>query len=234
MQHHLLGVSHLYVLASKLPDETAHRMGLYGVDARLCVCLSQVKFVPFNPTDKYTIATIQDASGGPVYRLMKGAPQVQLLWVSCGYFVKASGKAALEYVHSLSTCLLWLHNRFSRTGCLVHACRRGAEIWLVWRAQMQTLCPINRQQPTYKHLAACPRAGGPQELQERQPCGGGGEDHRVCRPRLPRPGPRPRARRGWCVLSDSKPCYLFYMLMCLRPWVQIEALGPDFESDESK
>lgn len=107
MQHHLLGVSHLYVLAFKLPNETAHEMGLYGVDACLCVCLPQVKFVPFNPTDKYTIATIQDASGGPVYRLMKGAPQVRLLWVSCGYFVKTSGKAALEFslaFHSFTRC----------------------------------------------------------------------------------------------------------------------------------
>ncbi len=54
------------------------------------------KFVPFNPTDKYTIATIQDASGGPVYRLMKGAPQVQC--GSCrgcsGMMFRASGRSS--------------------------------------------------------------------------------------------------------------------------------------------
>mmetsp|Transcript_11130 Transcript_11130/g.33371 ORF Transcript_11130/g.33371 Transcript_11130/m.33371 type:complete len:1061 (-) Transcript_11130:545-3727(-) len=39
----------------------------------------QVKFVPFNPTDKYTIATVlSNDEGGKPYRLMKGAPQVVL------------------------------------------------------------------------------------------------------------------------------------------------------------
>lgn len=38
----------------------------------------QVRFVPFNPTDKYTIATIVENNGGKPYRLMKGAPQVVL------------------------------------------------------------------------------------------------------------------------------------------------------------
>ena len=36
----------------------------------------QVKFVPFNPTDKYTIASVVPNDGSPPYRLMKGAPQV--------------------------------------------------------------------------------------------------------------------------------------------------------------
>ena len=36
----------------------------------------QIKFVPFNPTDKYTIGTIKPADGAATFRLMKGAPQV--------------------------------------------------------------------------------------------------------------------------------------------------------------
>ena len=36
----------------------------------------QIKFVPFNPTDKYTIGTIKPADGAETFRLMKGAPQV--------------------------------------------------------------------------------------------------------------------------------------------------------------
>jgi len=36
----------------------------------------QVKFVPFNPTDKYTIASVVPNDGSPPFRLMKGAPQV--------------------------------------------------------------------------------------------------------------------------------------------------------------
>ena len=38
----------------------------------------QIKFVPFNPTDKYTIASVVPNDGSPPYRLMKGAPQVLL------------------------------------------------------------------------------------------------------------------------------------------------------------
>jgi H+-transporting ATPase len=34
------------------------------------------KFVPFNPTDKYTIAHVTDPSSGETFRVMKGAPQV--------------------------------------------------------------------------------------------------------------------------------------------------------------
>ena len=37
----------------------------------------QVKFVPFNPTDKYTIASVVPGDGSPPFRLMKGAPQVR-------------------------------------------------------------------------------------------------------------------------------------------------------------
>ncbi|KAK9905489.1 hypothetical protein WJX75_000844 [Coccomyxa subellipsoidea] len=36
------------------------------------------KFVPFNPTDKYTIATVKDNKTGECTRIMKGAPQVVL------------------------------------------------------------------------------------------------------------------------------------------------------------
>lgn len=35
-----------------------------------------IKFVPFNPTDKFTCATIREEGTGKVYRLMKGSPQV--------------------------------------------------------------------------------------------------------------------------------------------------------------
>ena len=38
--------------------------------------LKQSKFVPFNPTDKYTIGFVTEPSSGNVYQLMKGAPQV--------------------------------------------------------------------------------------------------------------------------------------------------------------
>ena len=36
------------------------------------------KFVPFNPTDKYTIAIVKDNKTGECTRIMKGAPQVCL------------------------------------------------------------------------------------------------------------------------------------------------------------
>lgn len=35
-----------------------------------------IKFIPFNPTDKYTVAYRQDAKTGAIERIMKGAPQV--------------------------------------------------------------------------------------------------------------------------------------------------------------
>ena len=40
--------------------------------------LKQSKFVPFNPTDKYTIGFLGtvDKGDGSTYQLMKGAPQV--------------------------------------------------------------------------------------------------------------------------------------------------------------
>jgi hypothetical protein len=34
------------------------------------------KFIPFNPTDKYTVAYVQHKETGEVERVMKGAPQV--------------------------------------------------------------------------------------------------------------------------------------------------------------
>ena len=36
------------------------------------------KFVPFNPTDKYTIAVVKNKKTGEMKRLMKGAPQVRM------------------------------------------------------------------------------------------------------------------------------------------------------------
>ena len=36
-------------------------------------------FVPFNPTDKYTIATVRNKATGQRKRIMKGAPQVLTL-----------------------------------------------------------------------------------------------------------------------------------------------------------
>lgn len=38
--------------------------------------LKQSKFVPFNPTDKYTIGFVNNPADGSTYQLMKGAPQV--------------------------------------------------------------------------------------------------------------------------------------------------------------
>lgn len=37
---------------------------------------TMAKFVPFNPTDKYTIAFVRDNATGKIERVMKGAPQV--------------------------------------------------------------------------------------------------------------------------------------------------------------
>ena len=37
------------------------------------------KFVPFNPTDKYTIAVVKEKGNGKEHRIMKGAPQVCVL-----------------------------------------------------------------------------------------------------------------------------------------------------------
>ena len=43
----------------------------------------QTKYVPFNPTDKFTTAQIRQKSNGESFRLMKGAPQVSsLLWAN--------------------------------------------------------------------------------------------------------------------------------------------------------
>jgi hypothetical protein len=36
--------------------------------------------VPFNPTDKFTIAFVQDVKTGVIERVMKGAPQVGGIW----------------------------------------------------------------------------------------------------------------------------------------------------------
>eukprot|EP00878_Enallax_costatus_P000726 GHUV01000839.1.p1 GENE.GHUV01000839.1~~GHUV01000839.1.p1 ORF type:complete len:832 (+),score=189.21 GHUV01000839.1:2414-4909(+) len=38
----------------------------------------RLKFIPFNPNDKFTMAVIEDERTGQVFRLMKGAPQVVL------------------------------------------------------------------------------------------------------------------------------------------------------------
>ena len=43
-----------------------------------------VKFIPCNPTDKYTIAFIKDKHSGETIRLMKGAPQVSLSFKLAG------------------------------------------------------------------------------------------------------------------------------------------------------
>ena len=60
------------------------------------------KFVPFNPTDKFTIAFVQDVKTGVIERVMKGAPQVGG-WVrrvaGCGGWAggRAGGLAAARY-----------------------------------------------------------------------------------------------------------------------------------------
>lgn len=35
-----------------------------------------VRYIPFNPTDKFTQATIRDEKTGEIFRLLKGSPQV--------------------------------------------------------------------------------------------------------------------------------------------------------------
>lgn len=42
--------------------------------------LKQSKFVPFNPTDKYTIGFVNNPADGSTYQLLKGAPQVRPLY----------------------------------------------------------------------------------------------------------------------------------------------------------
>lgn len=37
---------------------------------------TRLRCVPFNPTDKFTLAVVRDDATGRVVRLMKGAPQV--------------------------------------------------------------------------------------------------------------------------------------------------------------
>lgn len=231
MQHRLLGVSHMYVPAFKLPDETAHEMGLYRVDACLCVCLPQVKFVPFNPTDKYTIATIQDASGGPVYRLMKGAPQVRLLCFSCGYFVRASGKAALEYVTrcqpACSGCAIVFEEpavlpHMQRTAC-VHS---GEELRYGWcgahrcksygrhNTHTSTLLLV-RVQVVLKNCKNVNRAAVEEKITEFA-----GRGYRALGlARAPGEGGAYFQILNYATSSHAK---------------MPEALGPDFESDESK
>lgn len=39
----------------------------------------RLKFVPFNPNDKFTMAVVEDEKTGQVFRLMKGAPQVSVV-----------------------------------------------------------------------------------------------------------------------------------------------------------
>jgi hypothetical protein len=51
----------------------------------LCMPL-QIKFVPFNPTDKYTIGTIRPGDGSETFRLMKGAPQARVDPVAVPFF----------------------------------------------------------------------------------------------------------------------------------------------------
>lgn len=38
----------------------------------------KLKWIPFNPTDKFTAVTLLDETSGRVFRLLKGSPQVVL------------------------------------------------------------------------------------------------------------------------------------------------------------
>ena len=69
----------------------------------------QVKFVPFNPTDKYTIASVVPNDGSPPFRLMKGAPQV---FSACPLTISYMAQPFM---------LLCLHHQPSHLpGCLPH------------------------------------------------------------------------------------------------------------------
>ena len=35
-----------------------------------------IKYIPFNPVDKFTCATVVDLATGEIVRLLKGSPQV--------------------------------------------------------------------------------------------------------------------------------------------------------------
>lgn len=63
------------------------------------------KFVPFNPTDKYTIAVVKNKQTGETKRIMKGAPQVRMknlpsrVQATCGLHC-----ALLQWTSSLQLC----------------------------------------------------------------------------------------------------------------------------------
>lgn len=71
-------------LSSQIDSEEAIDVVLhssYPEKDNLWTQYSQSKFIPFNPVDKYTAATITNNSTGEVCRLLKGAPQVPKLGV---------------------------------------------------------------------------------------------------------------------------------------------------------
>ncbi len=49
------------------------------------------KFIPFNPTDKYTIAHVKNNKTGETTRIMKGAPQVRLPSCWLGFLFALAG-----------------------------------------------------------------------------------------------------------------------------------------------
>jgi hypothetical protein len=53
----------------------------------------RLKFVPFNPVDKFTMAVVQEEGTGRVMRLMKGAPQVGRCLLVCLWMLSASPTA---------------------------------------------------------------------------------------------------------------------------------------------
>lgn len=64
-----------------------------------------VRFVPFNPVDKYTCATVQETATGRTIRLLKGSPQVRACvagiahMCGCSFQFVTQGLLSLRHLH---------------------------------------------------------------------------------------------------------------------------------------
>ncbi|EIE19189.1 plasma-membrane proton-e [Coccomyxa subellipsoidea C-169] len=56
----------------------------------------QIKFVPFNPVDKYTVAIVMDKEAGSTFRILKGAPQVVLRMAHGSAEIEADVKRKID------------------------------------------------------------------------------------------------------------------------------------------
>lgn len=64
-------------LASEEPIDTVMH-GAYPGRHALWEQYTLIKYIPFNPVDKFTVAVVRENASGRTFRVMKGAPQVML------------------------------------------------------------------------------------------------------------------------------------------------------------